>query len=95
MLAHCFYSDKSVLVMDEPSSALDPAAEQAFNRQMAELAGDKLAVFVTHRLSTVRMADTIYVIEDGRLCDRGTHEELAEKEGVYAQMWRIQHQAFS
>lgn len=95
MLAHCFYSDKSVLVMDEPSSALDPAAEQAFNRQMAELAGDKLAVFVTHRLSTVRMADTIYVIEDGRLCDRGTHEELAEKEGVYAQMWRIQQQAFS
>ena len=95
MLAHCFYSDKSVLVMDEPSSALDPAAEQAFNRQMAELAGDKLAVFVTHRLSTVRMSDTIYVIEEGRLCDKGTHEELAEKEGVYAQMWRIQHQAFS
>lgn len=90
MLAHCFYSDKPIVVMDEPSSALDPVLERIFNRQVAELAGDRLAVFVTHRLSTVHMADMIYVIEDGRLCDMGRHEELVGRGGVYADMWRIQ-----
>lgn len=90
MLAHCFYSNKPILVMDEPSSALDPVLERTFNRQVAELAGDRLAVFVTHRLSTVHMADMIYVIEDGRLCDMGRHEELVRRGGVYADMWRIQ-----
>lgn len=90
MLAHCFYSDKPILVMDEPSSALDPVLERTFNRQVAELAEDRLAVFVTHRLSTVHMADMIYVIEDGRLCDMGRHEELVGRGGVYADMWRIQ-----
>lgn len=90
MLAHCFYCNKSILVMDEPSSALDPVMEQAFNRQIAELSGDKLSIFVTHRLSTVHMADMIYVIEGGRLCDRGSHEELVRKGGIYADMWKIQ-----
>lgn len=94
MLAHCFYSNKPMLVMDEPSSALDPASEQAFNRQVAELSGDKLTVFVTHRLSTVHMADIIYVIEDGRLCGKGSHEELVRKDGVYRDMWRIQREKY-
>lgn len=94
MLAHCFYSNKPVLVMDEPSAALDPVLEQTFNRQVAELAGDKLTVFVTHRLSTVHMADIIYVIEDGRLCGMGRHEELMREEGVYADMWRIQMEKY-
>lgn len=95
MLAHCFYSDRPVLVMDEPSSALDPVLEQAFNRQLAELAEDKLAVFVTHRLSTVHMADLIYVIEDGRLCEQGSHGELIGKDGVYGEMWRIQREKYA
>lgn len=94
MLAHCFYSNKYMLIMDEPSSALDPASERAFNRQVAELAGDKLAVFVTHRLSTVHMADIIYVIEDGRLIGKGSHSELVGKEGVYRDMWRIQQEKY-
>ena len=76
--------------MDEPSSALDPIAEKNFNMQIAELAHDKLAVFVTHRLSTVNMADVIYVIDNGKLCDIGTHQQLLNKEGVYKEMWRIQ-----
>lgn len=90
MLANCYYSDKSVLVMDEPSSALDPVAERDFNRQVSELSGDKLTLFVTHRLSTVHMADTIYVIDDGRLCGQGSHEELMNEEGIYRDMWNIQ-----
>lgn len=81
--------------MDEPSSALDPVLEQAFNRQVRELAEDKLVVFVTHRLSTVHMADMIYVIEDGRLCEKGKHEELISQNGVYGEMWRIQREKYS
>ncbi len=95
LLAHCFYSNCSMLVMDEPSSALDPVLEQAFNRQVRELAEDKLVVFVTHRLSTVHMADMIYVIEDGRLCEKGKHEELISQNGVYGEMWRIQREKYS
>jgi len=90
MLAHCFYSEKKLLIMDEPSSALDPIAEKNFNMQIAELAHDKLAVFVTHRHSTVNMADVIYVIDNGKLCDIGTHQQLLNKEGVYKEMWNIQ-----
>lgn len=90
MLAHCFYSNKLMLIMDEPSSALDPVAERDFNMQVSELSGDKLVVFVTHRLSTVHMADYIYVIDNGKICDEGSHEELVKKEGIYREMWNIQ-----
>lgn len=90
MLAHCFYSNKLMLIMDEPSSALDPVAERDYNMQVSELSGDKLVVFVTHRLSTVHMADYIYVIDNGKICDEGSHEELVKKEGIYREMWNIQ-----
>ena len=58
--------------------------------QVSELSGDKLVVFVTHRLSTVHMADYIYVIDNGKICDEGSHEELVKKEGIYREMWNIQ-----
>jgi len=90
MLAHCFYSDKSILVMDEPSSALDPVAERDFNLKLAELSGTKLAIFVSHRLSTVHMADHIYVIENGSLCAQGSHDKLMHEQGIYQEMWNIQ-----
>lgn len=90
MLAHCFYSEKSILVMDEPSSALDPAAEREFNGKVSELSDDKLIIFVTHRLSTVHMADYIYVIDNGRLVGQGEHDKLLSEEGVYKNMWEIQ-----
>lgn len=76
--------------MDEPSSALDPAAEREFNLKVFELSNAKLTIFVTHRLSTVHMADYIYVIDDGMLCDQGSHDQLLKRDGVYKEMWNIQ-----
>ena len=91
LLAYCFYSEKSLLVMDEPSSALDPTAERNFNLQLAELADNKLAVFVTHRLTTVHMASYIIsVLQDGVISAKGTHDQLVSQEGIYKQMWTIQ-----
>ena len=90
MLAQCFYSNKLMLIMDEPSSALDPVAERDFNQRVSELSRNKLVLFVTHRLSTVHMADYIYVIDEGKICDEGSHEELVKKEGIYRQMWNMQ-----
>lgn len=95
MLSYCFYSDKSLIIMDEPSSALDPVSERNFNKQIEELSEGKLTVFVTHRLSTVHMASRIYVIDDGKICDYGTHEELMQHDGVYKNMWTIQAQKYS
>ena len=90
MIAQCFYSNKLMLIMDEPSSALDPVAERDFNQRVSELSRNKLVIFVTHRLSTVHMADYIYVIDEGKICDEGSHEELVKKEGIYRQMWNMQ-----
>ena len=87
LLAHCFYSGRSMLVMDEPSSALDPMAESDFNTRTAELSEDKMVIFVTHRLSAVHMADCIYVIDDGRLAGKGSHNQLLKEGGVYQEMW--------
>lgn len=95
MLSYCFYSDKSLIIMDEPSSALDPMSERNFNNQIEEFSEGKLTVFVTHRLSTVHMASCIYVIDDGKICDYGTHEELMRHDGVYKNMWTTQAQKYS
>lgn len=95
MLSYCFYSNKDLIIMDEPSSALDPMAERDFNNQVERLSDGKLTVFVTHRLSTVHMANQIYVIDDGKLCDHGTHDELLKKDGVYKSMWGIQVEKYS
>lgn len=94
MLAQCFYSNNLMLIMDEPSSMLNPVAERDFNRRVSELSRNKLVLFVTHRLSTVHMADHIYVIDDGKICDEGSHEALLQKEGVYREMWNIQLENF-
>ena len=94
MLAYCFYSGKSPIVMDEPSSALDPKAEHEFNNQVADLSDDKISIFVTHRLSTVYMVNQIYVIDDGKLCAQGTHEELMKKGGLYREMWDVQAEKY-
>lgn len=94
MLTYCFYSGKSLIVMDEPSSALDPKAEHEFNNQVADLSDDKISIFVTHRLSTVYMVNQIYVIDDGKLCAQGTHEELMKKGGLYREMWDVQAEKY-
>ncbi|MDE7247586.1 MAG: ABC transporter ATP-binding protein/permease, partial [Lachnospiraceae bacterium] len=89
-IARTLYRKQNMIIMDEPSSALDPLAEYRLNQELNEIAKDKTVVFISHRLSTVCDADCIYMMENGRIVETGTHEELLTRDGKYAAMWKIQ-----
>lgn len=84
------YRKQNMIIMDEPSSALDPLAEYRLNQELNQIAKDKTVIFISHRLSTTRDADCIYMMEEGRIVESGTHEQLLQENGKYAAMWRIQ-----
>lgn len=88
--ARAFYKQAGIVFLDEPSSALDPLAEYRLNKAMKEVAKEKTVLSISHRLSTTRDADYIYVMEQGRVMEQGTHEELVSRKGVYAAMWEVQ-----
>lgn len=75
-IARVFYKDARLIILDEPSSALDPIAEYHLNNSMLTAAENKSVVFISHRLSTTRIADHIYMLENGRITEEGSHEEL-------------------
>ncbi len=89
-IARTLYRKQNLIIMDEPSSALDPLAEYRLNQELNEIAKDKTVIFISHRLSTVRDADCIYMMEKGRIVESGTHRELLSRDGKYAAMWKIQ-----
>lgn len=78
------------LLWTEPSSALDPIAEYTLNKHIAEYAEDKPIIFISHRPSTTRHADRIYMIEDGRIIESGSHGELMSLDGKHAEMFKVQ-----
>ncbi|MBO5484899.1 MAG: ABC transporter ATP-binding protein [Lachnospiraceae bacterium] len=79
-----------IAILDEPSSALDPKAEYELNQNILNKAGDATVIFISHRLSTTRDADCIYMFENGEIIEQGTHRELMEMNGKYADMFRCQ-----
>ncbi|MBQ2117147.1 MAG: ABC transporter ATP-binding protein [Lachnospiraceae bacterium] len=93
-IARVFYKDAGLMILDEPSSALDPIAEYQLNHAMLEATKDKTVVFISHRLSTTRLADRIVMLENGCIVEQGSHEELLTKNGKYAEMWRVQAGAY-
>jgi len=89
-ISRAFYKNADILIMDEPSSALDPLAEYELNKAMESAAEGKTVFYISHRLSTTRDADRILMLENGRVVEEGTHESLLKLDGKYAAMWRVQ-----
>lgn len=89
-VARAFYKNAGLVFLDESSAALDPIAEYQLNRAMKEVAKEKTVLSISHRLSTTRDADIIYVMERGQVIEQGSHGELLKQGGVYATMWEAQ-----
>lgn len=90
MLARALYKNAPILILDEPTSALDPIAESELYEEYAELCEDKISIFISHRLSSTRFCDRILFMENGRIVEQGTHDELMVLNGKYANMYQIQ-----
>jgi ATP-binding cassette subfamily B protein len=91
-LARAFLRDADLLVLDEPTAALDPLAELALFERFAELVAGRTAVMISHRLGIARLADRVLVLQDGRVVETGSHAELVAADGVYARLFAAQAQ---
>ena len=89
-IARALYRDAPFLVLDEPTAALDPIAEAEIYEKFDGIAGDKTAIYISHRLSSCKFCDTIAVFDEGQIVQRGSHEELVQEPGVYATLWNAQ-----
>jgi ATP-binding cassette subfamily B protein len=93
-IARAFYKDADLIILDEPSSALDPDAEYSLNQAIAQYAEGRTVIFISHRLSTTRHADRIYMFDSGKLVESGTHDELISLGGKYAYMFNLQAEKY-
>lgn len=89
-LARALLTDSPILILDEATSAVDNETEAAIQRSLARVAHDRTMVVVAHRLSTIRHADRIYVVDHGRVAEHGTHEQLLDHAGIYRTLWDVQ-----
>ncbi|GAB3254584.1 ABC transporter ATP-binding protein [Nocardioides dilutus] len=91
-LARSFYRDAPLVILDEPSASLDPRAEHELFATLRDAVRDRTTLFISHRFSTVRGADRIYVLHEGEIVEQGTHDELVSGNGRYAELFRLQTQ---
>jgi ATP-binding cassette subfamily B protein len=93
-IARVFAKESSIAILDEPSSALDPISEYEMFENMMKACENKTVIFVSHRLSSAILADKIYMMEDGSIVEEGSHEELMNLEGKYAEMFKMQAEKY-
>ena len=89
-IARAILKNPPILILDEATSAVDNETEAAIQRSLERITLNRTTIAIAHRLSTVRNADCIYVIEQGRIIEQGQHEQLLKKQGIYASLWRVQ-----
>ncbi len=87
-------SQADILVLDEPTAAMDAAAEASIYEHFRTLTKGRIAILISHRFSTARMADQIVVLQEGRIVERGSHEELMETNKLYAQLFQLQARGY-
>ncbi len=93
-LARAYLRDAQILILDEPTAALDARSEYEVFQRFAELTDGRMALLISHRFSTVRMADRIVVLEDGRIAEQGSHRQLIALGGRYSGMFELQASSY-
>jgi len=93
-LARAFFKNAPILILDEPTSAIDAKAEYEIFQHVQELQKDKTVFIISHRFSTVRNADRILVLDEGRIIEEGNHEALIKKKGLYEELFNIQAKGY-
>ena len=89
-LARALYKDAPIIILDEPTAALDPEAEYNMYKSFDDLIGKKSALYISHRLSSCQFCDRIIVIKDGSMIEEGTHKQLMDQAGYYAHLYGLQ-----
>ena len=89
-LARAYMRDAQILILDEPTASLDARAEFEVYQRFVDLTAGKMAILISHRFSTVRMADRILVLEDGRIVEQGSHQQLVSLAGKYSELFELQ-----
>ena len=92
-LARAFLKDVPILLLDEPTASLDADNEAMVQKALDEISKERTVIMIAHRLKTVRSADQILVLQDGKIVEKGTHNQLAGQKGLYARLWGLQSQA--
>lgn len=94
-VARAFISRAQILILDEPTSAMDAIAEFNLYQRFRQLTQGKTTFFISHRFSSVRLADRILVLDKGQVAELGTHEQLLQNQGLYAQMFNLQASGYA
>ena len=93
-IARAIYKGGQICILDEPTAALDPVSESRVYESFDEIVKGKTAVYISHRLSSCKFSDRIFVLDNGKIAERGTHEALLSQNGLYAQLWQAQAQYY-
>ena len=93
-IARAIYKGSQICILDEPTAALDPVSESRVYESFDEIVKGKTAVYISHRLSSCKFSDRIFVLDNGKIVESGTHEALLSKNGLYAQLWQAQAQYY-
>jgi ATP-binding cassette subfamily B protein len=94
-IARALYKDAPFVILDEPTAALDPISEAEIYERFHEMVEDKTSVYISHRMSSCRFCDEILVFDEGTITERGSHEELLQRNGTYSSLWNAQAQYYA
>ena len=94
LLARIFVNEAQVIVLDEVTSAMDAISENEIYRKIEKFAKDKTLIYISHKLSTTKGADKIYVFDNGTIAEQGTHEQLIKLDGIYSKMFLVQAEKY-